>query len=82
MGAVHHSDTNFLLFEVAHAHAVYDTMAHAGVVVRYRGTETHCAGCLRATIGTREENDAFLAMLAKTAASLAAADDAKKAAQQ
>jgi histidinol-phosphate aminotransferase len=81
VGTVHHSDTNFLLFEVAHAHEVYDTMAHAGVVVRYRGTETHCDGCLRATIGTREENDAFLAMLAKTAAALAATD-AKKAAQE
>jgi len=50
-------------------------------VVRYRGTETHCDGCLRATIGTREENDAFLAMLAKTAAALAATY-AKKAAQE
>ena len=45
--------------------------SHAGVVVRYRGTNLHCDSCLRVTIGTREENDAFLAMLTKTASAIA-----------
>ena len=71
VGAVHPSDTNFLLFEVTNALEVYNTMAHAGVVVRYRGTNLHCDSCLRVTIGTREENDAFLAMLTKTASAIA-----------
>ncbi|XAO22578.1 histidinol-phosphate transaminase [Cryptococcus bacillisporus CA1280] len=35
---------------------VYKTMAeHKGVVVRFRGTERGCEGCLRITVGTKEE---------------------------
>ncbi|GFZ46133.1 Histidinol-phosphate aminotransferase [Saitozyma sp. JCM 24511] len=37
---------------------VYKTMAESkGVVVRYRGNEKGCAGCLRITVGTAEECD-------------------------
>ena len=45
-----------------------DAGAHYGVVVRDRSTQLHCDGCLRATVGTPEENAAFLALLEKTAA--------------
>ena len=35
---------------------VYKTMADTrGVVVRFRGGETGCEGCLRITVGTEEE---------------------------
>jgi histidinol-phosphate aminotransferase len=35
---------------------VYKTMAeHRGVVVRYRGGEIGCEGCLRVTVGSEEE---------------------------
>jgi histidinol-phosphate aminotransferase len=35
---------------------VYRTMAESrGVVVRYRGNEKGCEGCLRVTVGTEEE---------------------------
>ena len=64
---VHHSDTNFLLFVIPKAKELYKTMAEAGVVTRYRGTEMHCDDCIRVTIGTAAENDAFLVLLQKTA---------------
>ena len=38
-------------------------MADRGIVCRYRGTEMHCTDCLRVTVGTRPENEQFLALL-------------------
>lgn len=56
---------NFVLVEILdgqgkpsnqRAFEVYKTMAESrGVVVRYRGSETGCEGCLRITVGTEEE---------------------------
>eukprot|EP00947_MAST-08B_sp_MAST-8B-sp1_P002803 g2803.t1 len=61
---VHPSDTNFLLFVIDDALAVYKRLADEfAVVVRYRGDQTHCDGCLRVTIGTPEENERFLSAL-------------------
>ena len=68
-------DSNFLLVEILDrprsigakpdntaALAVYETMAEQrGVVVRFRGTELGCTGCLRITVGTEEEIERFLA---------------------
>jgi histidinol-phosphate aminotransferase len=72
------TDSNFLLVEILDkprqeggkpdsptALAVYETMASSrGVVVRYRGKELGCEGCLRVTVGTEEEVDRFLAEIA------------------
>jgi histidinol-phosphate aminotransferase len=66
--------SNFLLVEILDgeggepdnttALAVYETMAgQRGVVVRFRGKEYGCTGCLRVTVGTAEECDRFLAEL-------------------
>jgi histidinol-phosphate aminotransferase len=64
---VYPSDANFVLFSITQrAHAVYKTMADAGVVIRYRGNEMHCDECLRVTIGTPDENQAFLQKLVDT----------------
>jgi len=64
---VYPSDSNFLLFRLrGKAKEVYKTMANNGVVIRYRGSEMHCSECLRATIGTVEENEKFLMMLVET----------------
>lgn len=62
---VYPSDANFLLFRVAsHAQAVYKDMAdQGGVVTRFRGTEMHCDECIRVTVGTPDENEAFLKAL-------------------
>lgn len=69
------ADSNFLLVEVLDkpreqggkpsnktALAVYEALAEKrGVVVRFRGKELGCEGCLRITVGTESEVDTFLA---------------------
>ncbi|EXJ57536.1 histidinol-phosphate aminotransferase [Cladophialophora yegresii CBS 114405] len=69
------TDSNFLLVEILDkpqeqggqpdnptALALYETMAgQRGVVVRFRGKEYGCKGCLRITVGTENEVDRFLA---------------------
>jgi histidinol-phosphate aminotransferase len=58
------SDANFVLFRLNdRAQAAYKAMADGGVVTRFRGTEIHCNECIRVTIGTPAENQAFLAAL-------------------
>ncbi|RMZ77890.1 hypothetical protein DV738_g4164, partial [Chaetothyriales sp. CBS 135597] len=65
------TDANFLLVEIldrpggkpdtSTALAVYETMAgQRGVVVRFRGKEHGCTGCLRITVGTEKEVTRFL----------------------
>jgi histidinol-phosphate aminotransferase len=67
-------ESNFLLYEFLDAPAdeggkpsnetalaVYETLAEEkGVVVRFRGKEHGCLGCLRITVGTEKEVDRFL----------------------
>lgn len=60
---VYASDSNFVLFEIPHAHAVYKEMANRGVVIRYRGNQLHLKDCVRATIGNPEENNRMLELL-------------------
>ncbi|PVH81115.1 histidinol-phosphate aminotransferase [Cadophora sp. DSE1049] len=62
--------SNFLLVEIldskgnpnnATALKVYETLAqNRGVVVRFRGKEHGCLGCVRITVGTEEEVTRFL----------------------
>lgn len=68
------TESNFLLVEIldkpreeggqpdnATALEVYETMAgQRGVVVRFRGKEYGCKGCLRITVGTEKEVERFL----------------------
>eukprot|EP00128_Syssomonas_multiformis_P010370 Colp12_sorted_trinity150504_noHs@1715 len=61
------TDANFFLFRINNAYQVYKKMADDGVVSRYRGDQIHCKDCIRLTVGTKEENDAFLELLKKTA---------------
>lgn len=67
-------DSNFLLVEILDrprdqggmpsnevALKVYEGLAeNRGVVVRFRGKEEGCTGCLRVTVGTEKEVDKFL----------------------
>ena len=67
------ADANFLLVEILDrseggkpcneiALALYERLAESrGVVVRFRGKEYGCEGCLRITVGTEKEVDKFLA---------------------
>ncbi|POM74045.1 Histidinol-phosphate transaminase [Phytophthora palmivora] len=60
---IYASDSNFVLFEIPHALTVYRQMASRGVVIRYRGNQHLLKDCVRATIGSREENDRMLELL-------------------
>ncbi|RYO86315.1 hypothetical protein DL766_008763 [Monosporascus sp. MC13-8B] len=72
--------SNFLLYEILNAKgepdnatalAVYERLAEVkGVVVRFRGKEHGCLGCLRVTVGTEEEVTRFLAAVQKTLAEI------------
>jgi len=57
--AVFPSEANFLLMRVPRADAVFDGLLSRGVLVR-PFSSPELAGCLRVTVGTREENEAFL----------------------
>ncbi|KAF2036788.1 histidinol-phosphate aminotransferase [Setomelanomma holmii] len=65
------TESNFLLYQMLDAPggkpsnevalAVYEGLAEErGVVVRFRGKEYGCLGCLRITVGTEKEVDRFL----------------------
>jgi histidinol-phosphate aminotransferase len=53
---VYPSDANFLLVKTTDPKAIYTYLADKGIVVRNRSKVELCAGCLRITIGTPEEN--------------------------
>ncbi|TYZ64847.1 hypothetical protein PybrP1_008151 [[Pythium] brassicae (nom. inval.)] len=69
--AIYASDSNFVLFQLPHALQVYRQMADRGVVIRYRGNQLLLNDCLRATIGSPEENDAMLKLLEEVSTELA-----------
>lgn len=58
------SVTNFILFRVADAEAVFGGLAERGVVVRKQHGAPGLDGCLRVSIGHPNENDRFLEALA------------------
>ncbi len=60
---VYPSDANFILTEVTDALKIYDTLVEQGIIVRDRSKVTLCEGCLRITVGTKEENDKLLKTL-------------------
>lgn len=72
------TESNFLLYEMLNADgepdnktalAVYEGLAETkGVVVRFRGREHGCLGCLRITVGTEAEVTRFLESIKKTLA--------------
>lgn len=57
------SQANFLLVKVNEPRRVFEYLQSKGVIVRDRSRERGCEGCLRITIGTREENDTVLRVL-------------------
>ena len=80
--------SNFLLVEILDkprdqggkpsnetAMAVYEGLAETrGLVVRFRGKEYGCLGCLRITVGTEKENDVLLRQLRSMLQSLFSGD--------
>ncbi|KAJ7512459.1 pyridoxal phosphate-dependent transferase [Mycena galericulata] len=66
------NDANFLVVPIlkdgkpenTRAQRLYRLLAEEnGVVVRYRGSEPGCEGCLRVTVGTEEENRTVIAKM-------------------
>lgn len=67
------NDANFIMVQILNqkgepcnerAEKVYKVLAETrDVVVRFRGKEYGCTGCLRITVGTEEENKALLTRL-------------------
>lgn len=61
---VYPTDANFLLVKMNDAVAVYKKLLAMGIVVRDRSRVELCEGCLRITVGTKEENQTLLYTLA------------------
>lgn len=59
-------DANFIMVRINNGDNIlakrvyYELATKAGVVIRFRGTEPGCTGCLRITVGTPEENTTLI----------------------
>jgi len=60
---VYPSDANFVLFRVNDADRVFGELIERGVLIRNFNSPGRLKNCLRVTIGTPEENDAFIMAL-------------------
>ena len=54
------SDANFLLVRVEDPGALYTFLMKRGIIVRDRSSVPLCEGCLRITVGSREENRSLI----------------------
>jgi len=57
---IYPSETNFLLVKVTDAKKIHADLMVQGVIVRDRSNVIACEGCLRISVGTKEENDTLL----------------------
>ena len=72
------SHANFVLVEIGLRHAEFARrMRDAGVLVRDRSSDPGCDGCVRITIGTREQMRQAAAALNETLTALQAASEAQ-----
>ena len=61
------SRANFLAFRAADARRIFDQLCARGILIRDISSYPGLANCLRVSIGTPQENDAFLAALTEVA---------------
>lgn len=59
------SDANFLLLRVTDPNMLCEHLRQQGIIIRNRSTVRGCFGCVRITIGSREENDILLSAMEK-----------------
>jgi histidinol-phosphate aminotransferase len=64
---VYPSDANFLLVKTADPKAIYQYLVKENIIVRDRSSIKLCAGCLRVSVGSPEENASLLKALKKYA---------------
>lgn len=57
---IYPTDANFLLVKVDDANGTYQKLVDKGIIVRNRNSVSLCLGCLRITVGTKEENETLL----------------------
>ena len=57
---IYPSDANFILFKVEDANALYQYLLLQKVIVRNRDKAPLLKGCLRVSVGTKEENEIFI----------------------
>jgi len=63
------SDANFILFRISNAERVFDGLKKRGVLIKsLHGSHLLLENCLRVTVGTPDENTAFLSALAQSVA--------------
>ena len=60
---VYPSDANFLLVKINDPNTVYGYLIEKGIIVRNRNTVPGCAGCLRISVGRKNENELLLKAL-------------------
>ncbi|WKZ68244.1 MAG: histidinol-phosphate transaminase [Melioribacteraceae bacterium] len=57
---VYPSDANYILFKVSKADKVHEKLIEKGIIIRNRSNQLNLEGCLRVTVGTREQNQKFI----------------------
>ena len=57
---VYPSDANFILVKTTEPRALYTYLVDKSIIVRDRSNVELCAGCLRLTVGTPQENEALV----------------------
>lgn len=57
---IYPTDANFVLVRVEDANALYQYLVSQSIIVRNRNSVSLCYGCIRITVGTREENDTLI----------------------
>lgn len=62
---IYPSDSNFVLVKTTDARGIYEYLVNEGIIVRDRSKVALCEGCLRVTIGTKQENITLLNALQK-----------------
>lgn len=62
---IYPSDANFFLIKVDDPYLIYDYLVENKIIVRNRATISLCAGCLRVTVGTQQENELLVKALKK-----------------
>jgi len=62
---IYPTDANFVLAKMTKADEIYQFLLGEKIVVRNRNNVELCAGCLRITVGTPEENESLLEALKK-----------------
>lgn len=60
---IYPSDANFILVKTIDPKGIYNFLVQKGIIVRDRSKVDLCAGCLRITVGTPQENNTLIQTL-------------------